>query len=155
MKRSRPLVYGLSALLVLVDQLTKQWATANLVPLRPEPLLPGLLELQLTHNSGAAFSLFAGSTKALAVISLAVALGVVIWFERHGSISLPRQLGLALVLGGAIGNGLDRWRAGAVVDFLALVPIQFPIFNGADLAINLAVLLFAIDLLGNHGKSNP
>ena len=56
------------------------------------------------------------------------------------------------MLGGAIGNGLDRWRSGAVVDFVALVPIDFPIFNGADVAINLAVLCFAIDLVRGYGK---
>ncbi|MCP9774607.1 signal peptidase II [Cyanobium sp. WAJ14-Wanaka] len=155
MRRSRPLVYGLAILVALLDQLSKLWATTNLLPQRPVQFLPGLLDLQLTHNTGAAFSLLTGSTKPLAVVSLAVAIGVVVWCERHGSITLLRQLGTALVLGGAIGNGLDRWRAGAVVDFLALVPIHFPIFNGADVAINLAVLFFAIDLLRGHGKSHP
>ena len=82
---------------------------------------------------------------------MVVALALVIWGERQGAMPLVRQLGLALVLGGAIGNGLDRWRSGAVVDFLALVPIDFPIFNGADMAINLAVLCFAIDVLRGHG----
>ena len=48
--------------------------------------------------------------------------------------------------GGAAGNGLDRWRLGAVVDFLAFVPIQFPVFNVADVAINLAVLCFLLHL---------
>ena len=85
------------------------------------------------------------------VTAVAVAVAVVIWVERQGPLSLLRQLGLALVLGGAIGNGLDRWRTGAVVDFVALVPIDFPIFNGADVAINLAVLCFAVDLLKGHG----
>ena len=59
-------------------------------------------------------------------------------------------------MGGTLGNGLDRWRLGYVVDFLALVPINFPIFNGADIAINLAVLCFGLDLWlnrqnGEHG----
>ena len=52
------------------------------------------------------------------------------------------------LLGGAAGNGIDRWRSGAVVDFLALVPIHFPVFNLADVAINLALLCLAIDVLG-------
>ena len=50
-----------------------------------------------------------------------------------------------LVLAGALGNGLDRWRLGSVVDFLELVPIQFPIFNLADVAINGAVVCFLLD----------
>ena len=77
----------------------------------------------------------------------------------HGWIG-PWILGAALsltglVLGGAIGIGLDRWRLGYVIDFLALVPISFPVFNLADVAINLAVLCFAIDLMGSHGQHRP
>jgi len=55
------------------------------------------------------------------------------------------SLAAALVLAGALGNGLDRWRLGAVIDFLELVPIHFPIFNVADVAINAAVVCFLLD----------
>jgi signal peptidase II len=151
-KRSRALTYGLAGLVVLIDQISKHWALTHLPPYGSKVWLPGLVHFQLTTNTGAAFSLFSGSPQALGVVSLVVAIGVVAWLERQGPLSLARQLGLAFVLGGAIGNGIDRWRSGAVVDFLALVPIDFPIFNGADVAINLAVLCFAIDLLRGHGK---
>jgi signal peptidase II len=57
---------------------------------------------------------------------------------------------MAFLLGGTIGNGLDRWRLGYVIDFLALVPIDFPVFNAADIAINLAVLCFGLDLLSTR-----
>ena len=66
----------------------------------------------------------------------------------------PQALAAAALLGGTLGNGLDRWRLGHVVDFLALEPIDFPIFNGADVAINLAVLCFAIDLWTRRGDSS-
>jgi len=61
---------------------------------------------------------------------------------------------MGLLLGGAIGNGLDRWRLGSVVDFLEFVPIAFPVFNVADVAINLAVACLVIDLLrrGSHER---
>ena len=152
MRRSRWLLYGLAGLVVVLDQISKHWALTYLPPYGSKVWVPGLVRFQLTTNTGAAFSLFSGSTQALGLVSLAVAIGVVLWLERQGSLSLARQLGLALVLGGAIGNGLDRWRSGAVVDFVALVPIDFPIFNGADVAINLAVLCFAIDLVRSYGK---
>jgi len=151
-RRSRWLLYGLAGLVVVLDQISKHWALTHLPPYGSKVWVPGLVRFQLTTNTGAAFSLFSGSTQALGLVSLAVAIGVVLWLERQGSLSLARQLGLALVLGGAIGNGLDRWRSGAVVDFVALVPIDFPIFNGADVAINLAVLCFAIDLVRSYGK---
>jgi signal peptidase II len=145
-------IYGLAGLVVLIDQITKQWALEHLAGHGSRVLLPGLVQLQFTTNSGAAFSLFSGSPQALGLVSLVVAIAVVVWLERQGPMALTRQLGLALVLGGAVGNGLDRWRSGAVVDFVALVPIDFPIFNGADVAINLAVICFAIDLVRGHGK---
>lgn len=151
LRRSRLLIYGLATAVVLGDQLSKYWALQHLQAGEVQRWIPGLMALQLTSNSGAAFSLFSGSSAALGLVSLLVAIAVVAWLEREGSMPLARQLGLALVLGGAIGNGLDRWRSGAVVDFLALVPIDFPIFNGADVAINLAVVCFAFDLLRGHG----
>jgi signal peptidase II len=65
-------------------------------------------------------------------------------------VSTWNGLALGLLLGGAVGNGIDRWRAGAVVDFLEFIPIHFPIFNLADVAINLAVACFLLDLLRPH-----
>ena len=65
-----------------------------------------------------------------------------------------QALAAAALLGGTVGNGIDRWRLGHVVDFLALEPIDFPIFNAADVAINLAVLCFAIDLWTRRGDSS-
>ncbi|SBO42352.1 signal peptidase II [Cyanobium sp. NIES-981] len=143
--------YLLAAVVVLLDQLSKAWAVQTLPAGLPRPLLPGLLELLLTWNTGAAFSLFTGHTQALGLVSLVVALAVAVWIARQSILGIPRRLALGFLLGGAVGNGLDRWRLGAVVDFLSFVPISFPVFNLADVAINLAVLCFVIDLFGGHG----
>ena len=104
-------------------------------------------------NSGAAFSLLMNSTWLLAVVSLLVTMALLVWIQRSAPLRLGQWLGAGLLLGGAIGNGLDRWRLGTVVDFVAFVPIHFPIFNGADVAINLAVICIAFDLLRRHGPS--
>jgi signal peptidase II len=111
-----------------------------------EPLLPGVLQQRLVFNTGAAFSMLEGNSLSLGVVSAAVALGLVLWIQTASASSRWQSLGLGLLLGGAVGNGIDRLRVGSVVDFLEFVPIQFPVFNGADVAINLAVLCLLIDV---------
>ena len=152
MRRARAVAYTCAGVATILDQLSKAWAVSHLPAFGTTPWLPGVLALELTHNTGAAFSLFRGHPELLGLVSFVVTLGLALWIQRQGSMPLARCLGLGLLLGGAIGNGLDRWRLGYVVDFLALVPISFPVFNLADAAINVAVLCFAIDLLGNHGQ---
>ncbi|MEY3464371.1 MAG: Lipoprotein signal peptidase [Cyanobacteriota bacterium] len=146
-QRRRWLSYAIGAVVVLLDQLSKAWALEQLTGHGSQRLLPGLLDLQLTFNTGAAFSLFTGSTRPLAVVSAVVAVAVVVWMQRQRELSRWRLWAVGLLLGGAIGNGIDRWRLGAVVDFLALVPIHFPVFNLADVAINAAVACFLLELL--------
>ena len=147
----------LTALVVVVsDQLSKLWALHQLSGRGVQPLIPGLLQQRLVFNTGAAFSMLEGNAFGLGLVSAVVALALVCWIQTSGSLSRWQSLGLGLLLGGAIGNGLDRWRLGSVVDFLEFVPISFPVFNLADTAINLAVLCLLIDLLrrqdGRHDR---
>ncbi|MFM7315207.1 MAG: signal peptidase II [Cyanobium sp.] len=130
---------------LLIDQHSKAWAIQHLNPGQPQPLLPGLLQLRRVANSGAAFSLFSGNSHLLGVVSAVVALAVAGWLLLRPPRGLWLNLALALVMAGALGNGLDRWRLGVVIDFLELVPIHFPIFNFADVAINAAVVCFLLD----------
>ena len=131
MKRTLPrgFIILIALAIVLVDQLSKAAASGALQGGQSLPLLPHLLSLQLVHNTGAAFSVLQ-----------------ILWICRERVLPFWQALASAVLLGGTLGNGLDRWRLGYVVDFLALEPINFPIFNGADVAINMAVLFFAIDL---------
>jgi signal peptidase II len=138
--------YGIAAAVVLIDQLSKAWAIDHLPRLQTAPLLPALLQMRLVFNNGAAFSLWSGGGAALGLVSLFVSVALVIWIESSGPLRRWQWLGGGLLLGGAVGNGLDRWRLGTVVDFLELVPVSFPIFNAADVAINVAVACFLIDV---------
>ena len=140
----------IAVLVVLIDQLSKAWITDLLRDGRSLRAVPGLLDLRLVHNTGAAFSLLRGATPVLALLSLVVVIAVLIWLWRQQRLLIWQGLAVGLLLGGSLGNGLDRWRLGYVVDFLALVPIDFPIFNPADVAINLAVICFAVDLWSNR-----
>ena len=136
----------IALVIVVVDQVSKALASNALEGGQTLSLLPHLLSLQLVHNTGAAFSVLQNSTALLGLLSLGVGVGLILWIWRERVLPFWQGLAAAALLGGTLGNGLDRWRLGYVVDFLALEPIDFPIFNGADVAINLAVLCFAIDL---------
>jgi len=141
------LCWGVAATVVVLDQQSKACAQHHLLAGEISPFVPGLLQLQRVSNSGAAFSLFTGAPLALAVISAVVSAVVAVWLLLQPPQRRWQALAAALLLGGAIGNGIDRWRLGAVVDFLQFVPVAFPIFNLADVAINLAVVCFGLDLL--------
>jgi signal peptidase II len=149
-------VYFTALAVVLSDQLSKLIALQQLSGRGVQPLLPGLLQQRLVFNTGAAFSMLEGNAFGLGLVSAAVAVGLVLWIQSSGTLSRWQSLGLGLLLGGAIGNGLDRWRLGSVVDFLEFVPVPFPVFNLADTAINLAVVCLLIDLLrrqdGRHDR---
>lgn len=138
---------ALASLVLISDQLSKLLALQHLPLGVSSAFVPGLLRLQRVGNSGAAFSLLSGNNTALSVLSTAISVALVFWLVRHPPQSSWQILAFGFLLGGAAGNGLDRLRLGEVVDFLELVPIHFPIFNLADVAINLAVLCFAIDIL--------
>ncbi|MCT0200875.1 signal peptidase II [Synechococcus sp. CS-1325] len=142
----RRVAWLIAAAVVLLDQLSKAWAGMALAPAAPQPFLPGLLRLRLVFNTGAAFSLFQSSTALLGLVSFLVGIGLIVWIQRQDSLRRWQAVGLGALLGGALGNGLDRWRLGGVVDFLELVPFPFPVFNLADLAINVAVACLALDL---------
>ena len=134
--------------LLLLDQLSKQWWLQNLQPCQSHRWIPGLLNLRLVWNDGAAFSLFSNGSTWLGWISLLVSVGLLVWIWRSArQWSRWQAAAAALLLAGSLGNGLDRWRYGAVIDGLELVPISFPVFNLADVAINLAVLCLLIEAI--------
>ena len=143
--------YRVALAVVLIDQLSKAWVLQHLAGRGVHPLLPGLLQQRLVFNTGAAFSMLTGNTAALGLVSALVAIALVGWIQTAGPLRRLQWLGLGLLLGGAIGNGLDRWRLGRVVDFLEFVPVSFPVFNGADVAINLAVACLVLDGVRQHG----
>ena len=128
------------------DQLTKVWASANLQPGQPRGLVGSVLQLNLTHNPGAAFSIGTSATWILTAIACSVVVFVVVTARRLGSRGWALALGL--LLGGTLGNLTDRmFRApgpgrGQVVDFLQLP--HYPIFNIADSAIVSAAVLIAV-----------
>lgn len=108
----------------------------------------GLFRFQLVHNTGMAWGLFGDSTFTLGVFSLVVCAAVAVLFcciARRASV--PEALGLALVLGGGVGNAIDRFAQGYVVDFIDLVFMDFPVFNIADIGVTCGFVLFVVGYL--------
>ena len=156
--RSTCFYYSLSALLVVLDQWTKQLAERYLVYGQSEPVLP-FFDLQLVYNYGAAFS-FLGEQGGwqrwlFTLIALLVSVVIAVWLWRLGSRQRLLALGLALILGGALGNLYDRVTLGYVIDFIAVYYQQYhwPNFNIADSAISCGAALLIIDMLVQGRKS--
>ena len=146
-ERGRPLlVFGVTAVAAFaLDQVAKALAVAHLDPSVPVPLLGGVLRLTLTHNVGSAFGIIRSGTIPLA--ASAVVCVVILGYVLRGGLARAQGRGVALglVVGGALGNLLDRVRTGAVVDFIDLR--VWPVFNLADTVITIGVGLLALGLL--------
>lgn len=140
---------GLSALIVILDQISKQWISSHFGYGESLPVT-GFFNLVLAHNTGAAFSMLndAGGWQRWLFTAIAVVASVwITWLlRRHGQQKLF-CLALALVLGGALGNLIDRVSYGYVVDFLDFHwdNHHFPAFNIADSAITCGAALLLLD----------
>ena len=139
----------LSALVIAVDQFTKQLVVNNLALYDRIPVFDWL-NLTLMHNTGAAFSIFAGATPWLFVaLSVLVSVGILIWMRRHPHGERLVAASLALILGGALGNAIDRATRGYVIDFVDfhIQGWHYSAFNVADSAIVLGAILLGVDML--------
>ncbi|WP_157975754.1 signal peptidase II [Brachybacterium sp. YJGR34] len=142
----------LAAVLVVIDQVSKNWAVANLEELVPQPFLGEVLQLTLLYNTGAAWGMGAEITPVVTCLQIAIVIGVIV-FAVTAIRSPWYTVAAGLILGGALGNIHDRLlRApgpfhGAVVDFLELP--RWPVFNVADMAVvGGAILIVVLGLLG-------
>ena len=135
--------------IILLDQLTKYWAVSRLLPGGEIEVIPGVFYLAFATNNGAAWSLFSGQRVILLLVTVAslVLIGFVLW--RGWVTTKIGRWGVYFVLGGAIGNFLDRaFRTGGlVVDLFDFRLINFPIFNVADVFITVGGVLFGIFVL--------
>lgn len=141
-------LFWVAAILGLIlDQLTKVWVVNTFeltVPPETIALWPGVFHFTYVTNTGAAFSLFSDNGGWLRWLSLGVSLALVILGLRTLLPNRWEQIGYGLILSGALGNGIDRFLNGEVVDFLDFRLIRFPIFNVADVCINIGIACLLI-----------
>ena len=145
----------ISLLVIALDQITKQYAEAQLTPHEAVNLFP-YFDWFLTYNTGAAFSFLAGAGGwqrwLFTLIAVVVSIVIVQWIRKLSSEEILTGLSLSLILGGAIGNLIDRVLFGNVIDFIQvwLGSYPFPAFNLADSAISVGAVLL---ILGSFTRS--
>lgn len=157
----------ITVLVVAIDQATKQWVSHSLQMFQPVAVMP-MLNLYLTHNPGAAFSFLstAGGWQRwlFTLVALVVSTGLVMWIRKLQQHERWIAIGLAFILGGALGNVIDRILLGHVIDFIqfyyhaqsclpGFTPVQstqgaqciWPTFNMADSAITVGAAILILD----------
>lgn len=146
----------IAAVVLIADQASKAW----ILSIWPEPytgeipIIANWLELTYIRNTGVAFGLFGGVPQLFTVTSLLISAGAIWFYLRH----LPQHhvglaISLGLIIGGAIGNVIDRVRFGYVVDFVKTFDGRFPIFNVADSCIVVGVGLMALLLMREDAQA--
>ena len=140
-----PLFLGIAAIVVVLDQLSKAWLTSFLDPGESASVIGDYLRLVHGQNNGAIFGLFKDSAPLFAIVSVAV-IGLIVAYHARSGRSVYLSITLGLLLGGAIGNLIDRFRLGYVVDFVdaGIGNLRFYTFNVADAAISLSLLLLIL-----------
>jgi signal peptidase II len=162
--RSRRFELIVTIVVVVLDQITKAMIRPSLALHQSREVIPGFLDLTRVHNTGAAFGMlnsveFPFKTLVLSIVA-AIALGGVAWYAATVPLNdRLARLGIAGVLGGAIGNLIDRARSGYVLDFVDAYrgDWHFWAFNVADAAITVGVIFMILDILGvgKRRASNP
>ena len=146
--RGRPrwgLFLGLAATVVVVDQLSKQWLVSQLEPGERLEIIGDLLRIVHSQNTGALFGLFKDQAILFGIVSVLV-VALIVWYHGQSGRNTLLSIALGLLLGGALGNMIDRFRLGYVVDWVdvGIGDLRFYTFNVADSAISCAILLLIL-----------
>lgn len=144
----------LIAALVGIDQLIKMWAVLYLQPVGAMPLIPYVVELRFVLNPGMAFSLLSGKQTFL-ILATSIAmlgLGYLLLFRSRGD--RLQQAAFVLILGGGVGNLIDRVLNGEVVDYLNLLFMRFAVFNFADICVCVGVGLWILSIFLEESQEN-
>ena len=143
---------------LILDQLSKWIVLETIGPDGSRDaveIIPGVLQFKFVRNTGSAFGMFQGNSDILKVLAIVAVVGLFVYYARTASRDWMVSLALGLQLGGAMGNIIDRFRHGYVVDFVDFP--RFPTFNIADSGITVGVvlLMYAILFRDSHTDNSP
>ena len=139
---------SLSIFIVLIDQFTKYLMFYNKKLFINKDFL--LFKLDFVKNYGAAFNIFSGSRLFLSLISILFSILLIYLIFRKNTLNLFDLYSYSFILGGTVGNGIDRIYKGFVVDFINLNIINFPVFNIADISINIGFFFLLYNIFKNN-----
>ena len=139
---------SLSFFIILIDQFTKYLMIYNHKIYINKDFL--LFRLDFVKNYGAAFNIFSGSRIFLSLISILFSILLIYFIFRKNTLSQFDLYSYSFILGGTIGNGIDRIYKGFVVDFINLNIINFPVFNIADISINIGFIFLLYNIFKNN-----
>lgn len=142
------LFLGIVIVVMMVDQFTKQLVASHEVGDIISVLIPGAFQFTLVHNTGAAWGMFGDWTNGFIVVALIVCIFIVcfLFFNSNNTNTLT-VVACALLFSGGLGNALDRFLNGYVIDMIQVTFIDYPVFNVADCAITIGVILLVVDML--------
>jgi signal peptidase II len=144
-------LFWIAAFICLIfDQVSKHAVMQNLQLYSSLPIWQGVFHITYITNPGSAFGFFKGDW--LKWVSLAVSLGLIVLGWTNQKLDNWEKAGYGCILGGAIGNGIDRFASGEVIDFLSFKLINFPIFNLADVSINVGLACLVIALMRSNAS---
>ena len=139
---------SLSIFIVLIDQFTKYLMFYNKKLFINKDFL--LFKLDFVKNYGAAFNIFSGSKVFLSLISIFFSILIIYLMFRKNTLNTFDLYSYSFILGGTIGNGIDRIYKGFVLDFINLNNINFPVFNIADISINIGFIILLYHIFKNN-----
>jgi len=139
---------SLSIFIILIDQFTKYLMFNNKKLLINKDFL--LFKIDFVKNYGAAFNIFSGSRIFLSLISILFSILLIYLIFRKNTLNSLELYSFSFILGGTIGNGIDRIYKGFVVDFINLNIINFPVFNIADISINIGFIFLLYNIFKNN-----
>lgn len=142
----------IAVVVTAADQLSKLLILNNFSSTDHLTLLPGILDIVYVQNRGAAFSILNSHTWLLGAVSAAFCVAITVYMLKKKPQKKLLLLCGGLLLGGALGNGIDRIFRGFVVDFIEITLFRFPVFNVADIAITAGAALLVINVILNDKK---
>ena len=147
-------IYSIACFLLIIDQLVKVLIKSRMSIMDEVVVIPKFFSIYYIENSGAAFSLFSGSTWMLIIMSILILGFLHYYVVTEEKMTKWRIFSLGIIIGGVVGNLVDRLLYGGVVDYLSFefFGYSFPVFNIADIGITLGFIILAIGILRRDGN---